>query len=198
MKYNLALLSVLGLNFGLTFAQDAQTLVAVGFPACAVQCVQSGNKAAADKHGCGLTDGVCQCTTGFKTAQETVMNCIMSTKTCTDADMAKIATAGANLCSISKQSAPHSSANTTSSSNSTHSASGTHDHSANSTHSGEGTHSTGTSTTKTSAAVASASVSGTPGKPANGTTSSANAAGLERTFVVGALGLVGAVVAFAL
>lgn len=36
MKYNLTLLSVLGLNLGLTFAQDVQMLTAVGFPACAV------------------------------------------------------------------------------------------------------------------------------------------------------------------
>lgn len=110
MKYNLTILSVLALNLGLTFAQDMQMLVAVGFPACAVSnftnlhfhhcgpannktqvpCIQSGNKAAADKHGCGLMDGVCQCTTGYKTAQEVVMNCIVSTKPCGDADMASM------------------------------------------------------------------------------------------------------------
>lgn len=37
MKHNLTLLSVLGLNFGFTFAQDVQMLTAVGFPACAVR-----------------------------------------------------------------------------------------------------------------------------------------------------------------
>ena len=36
MKYNLTLLSILGLNLGLTLAQDAQSLMAVGFPECAV------------------------------------------------------------------------------------------------------------------------------------------------------------------
>lgn len=105
MKYSFTLLSVLGLNLGLTFAQDAQSLVAVGFPACAVgfrqklylafsadlkkqvPCIQAGNKAAADKSGCGLTDGVCQCTTGYKVAQEAVSNCIVSTKPCGDSDM---------------------------------------------------------------------------------------------------------------
>ncbi|QDS75757.1 hypothetical protein FKW77_008610 [Venturia effusa] len=98
MKYSITLLAVLGLNLGSALAQDATMLTAVGFPACAVPCVQAGNKAASEKHGCSLTDIVCQCTTGFKTAQEAVMNCIMSSKSCTEADMGKIATAGTNLC----------------------------------------------------------------------------------------------------
>jgi hypothetical protein len=43
MKYNLTLLSVLGLNLGLTLAQDAASLIAVGFPACAVSLFPSTN-----------------------------------------------------------------------------------------------------------------------------------------------------------
>lgn len=35
-------------------------------------------------------DGVCQCTTGYKTAQEAVTSCILSTKPCGDADMASM------------------------------------------------------------------------------------------------------------
>ncbi|TLD37637.1 hypothetical protein E2P81_ATG04449 [Venturia nashicola] len=216
MKYSLTLVSVVGLNLGFTLAQDAaQMLTAVGFPACAVPCILQGNKAATDKHGCAPTDAVCQCTTAYKTVQETIMTCVMSTKPCNDADMAKLGQAGAQLCAsavkgaatgkpASGAAAPASTPNNastghTSSTDSSHSGAVNGTAGAGSSGSGSsGTATSGSGTPAGSATKPSTAVTSAPGaKAASGPSNTAGVARPEKIFVAGALGLVGAVIALA-
>ncbi|OAL43662.1 hypothetical protein IQ07DRAFT_666090 [Pyrenochaeta sp. DS3sAY3a] len=86
------------MRFQATLAAFAASLAFVnaqdlsGVPTCAIPCFV----AALPGSGCGITDTVCQCTTGRESIQNSILSC--APQRCSESDVATIASAVQTLC----------------------------------------------------------------------------------------------------